>query len=329
MVLLFALVIFATMAYTLLSNARSFDDLNKKLSKLMGEDDDEEAEWSYNPFDEYGVEVGPDGWVSLGYSDCDGTAQSPIDIPATKDGYAGTSAESAVPVTAMLAPATHKFDVTQSHHAPKFSCPSDGLCGVLTHPRTDEAYDLVQIHFHSPSEHTIDGKHFPLEGHMVHQSPTTGAYAVIGIMFDSSAADDDDGAVTEAIDAMWDYVSEEDGETSEVLDLYNIFMSNTSGYYHYNGSFTTPPCTEGVSWFIQAEVLPLRSTQIETFWNHIGGYPGNSRPIQALNGRSIDYKVHDSSPIAYRATPRNTAQHRARAHRTTPTTAYHLPLITH
>jgi carbonic anhydrase len=294
MILLFVVVIFAAMTYTLLSNARSFDSLNKKLSKLMGSDDDEAAEWSYDPYDEYGVVVGPDGWAGLGYSDCDGTAQSPIDIPATKDGYTSTSAVGTVAsVTTMLAPATYRFEFSQSHHAPKFTCKSEGMCGVLTHPRTEEAFDLVQIHFHSPSEHTVDGKHFPLEGHMVHQSPTTGAYAVLGILFDSTAADDDEGTVTEAIDTMWNYMSEEDTDTSEEINLYNTFMTNTSGFYNYNGSFTTPPCTEGVSWFIQAEVLPLRSTQIETFWDHIGGYPGNSRPVQALNGRSINYEVRN------------------------------------
>ena len=325
MVLLFVVVIFAAMTYTLLSNARSFDSLNKKLSKLMGGDDDEAAEWSYDPYDEYGVAVGPDGWAGLGYSDCDGTAQSPIDIPASKDGHTSTSAVGTVAsVTTMLAPATYRFEVSQSHHAPKFTCKSEGMCGVLTHPRTEEAFDLVQIHFHSPSEHTVDGKHFSLEGHMVHQSSTTGAYAVLGILFDNTAADDDEGAVTKAIDTMWDYMSEEDTDTSEEINLYNTFMSNTSGFYNYNGSFTTPPCTEGVSWFIQAEVLPLRSTQIETFWNHIG-YPGNSRPVQALNGRSINYEVRNVK-ADHPATNRSLAtDHAPRGTRHAPCGTRHAP----
>ena len=62
-------------------------------------------------------------------------------------------------------------------------------------------------------------------------------------------------------------------------------------FYHYSGSFTTPPCTEGVLWFVQARPVSVTRQLIEDMIEHLGGHPGTARPTQPINGREIEYNV--------------------------------------
>jgi carbonic anhydrase len=234
--------------------------------------------------------TGPNFWGTLGVGDedCVGTyEQSPIDIPATMSGYAGTSSSSD-PIKAMLSSAPNKFIVTQSHGAPKFSCKAEGTCGTLTH--NGKAFKLLQVHFHSPSEHTVDGKHYPLCAHLVHVG-FGGEVAVLGVLFEATAKEDDASDAISLVNNMWGYMSGSDEEMASNINVYDSFVSSASGYYNYKGSFTTPPCTEGVNWFVQAEAIKLKASQVDFFWDQIGGYPGNSRPTMPLNSRSINYMV--------------------------------------
>ena len=75
-------------------------------------------------------------------------------------------------------------------------------------------------------------------------------------------------------------------------------MFADEGHYDYSGSLTTPPCTEGVQWVVQATPVSVKQSQIDAFWNYLGGYPGNARNIQSLNGRTITFNVDNTQPRA-------------------------------
>ncbi len=132
-------------------------------------------------------------------------------------------------------------------------------------------YKLLQFHFHGRSENTIDGHQFALEAHMVHQNKE-GQYAVVGIMFE-------EGKNNPLLDNILGNV----GENIRV-NPNDLLPNHTHSYYHWEGSFTTPPCTEGVEWFLMKEVVTASKEQIAEFRKY---YENNFRPVQPLNGRTI------------------------------------------
>jgi len=127
------------------------------------------------------------------------------------------------------------------------------------------------------SEHTIDGKHSPIEVHFVHKYSDTD-FAVIGVMYI-------EGKENELLKKYLDKFPMVKGEfkSEEMIDLIKILPNNKS-YYYYNGSLTTPPCTEVVNWYILKNPIEASKEQIEKFSKILHD---NYRPIQALNGREI------------------------------------------
>ena len=116
---------------------------------------------------------------------------------------------------------------------------------------------LNQVHWHAPSENTVDGTSFPLEAHFVHQldDPTNGGLhrlAVIGLLYEFGDDPDAEESCNEFLDNFWGDFSNEKGSkvsyTGSVLDFNaKLAAQLAEGYYHWFGSLTTPPCTEGVS----------------------------------------------------------------------------------
>ncbi|MDR2833052.1 MAG: carbonic anhydrase family protein [Streptococcaceae bacterium] len=115
-------------------------------------------------------------------------------------------------------------------------------------------YDLVQYHFHAPSEHAIDGKKFDLEGHFVHTGKN-GQLAVIGVFFTI-------GKENQAFEEV--LLKMEGKSTFEVKHIMDFFPENKQ-YYHYLGSLTTPPLTESVEWFIFKETKEISLHQLKRF----------------------------------------------------------------
>jgi len=139
-------------------------------------------------------------------------------------------------------------------------------------------FDLKQFHFHSPSENNINGKSFPLEAHFVHASKD-GKLAVIAVMFE-------EGEENPALKELWANMPRKVGE-DHVIDAKHLdaLLPKDRDYYRFNGSLTTPPCTEGVRWLVMKKPVTLSKAQIETFKEVM--HHQNNRPLQPTNARMI------------------------------------------
>ena len=131
---------------------------------------------------------------------------------------------------------------------------------------------------HTHSESTINGKQSDLVAHLVHQS-YNGDLAVVAVFFDV-------GEENSAIAEYWDLMPRHTGETTnlENIDISKILPKDTSKYYTFMGSLTTPPCSENVKWFILKDRQTISKTQIEALRTI---YPSNFRPVQDKNSRTI------------------------------------------
>ena len=141
-------------------------------------------------------------------------------------------------------------------------------------------YELLQFHFHAPSEHSIDGEAAPMEIHFVHRDPNAGALAVVGVMLTEGEAD------SEAYAAVFDAMPADVGEPqamSAPLDL-DALLPQTRAYYTYQGSLTTPPCSEIVRWLLLDTPVALAAAQIAAYTDI---YAGNARPVQPLGKRDL------------------------------------------
>lgn len=139
-------------------------------------------------------------------------------------------------------------------------------------------YDLLQFHFHHPSEHTVDGLAAPMEVHFVHRDPNTGNLAVVAVMLV-------EGEANAAYAPVFDNLTT---ATSEAAPISNIDLSSllpeSRQFTTYNGSLTTPPCSEIVRWLVLDEPLALSAEQIAAFG---ALFEMNARPVQPLNGRDV------------------------------------------
>ena len=141
-----------------------------------------------------------------------------------------------------------------------------------------QKYTLKQFHYHSPSEHSINGQTFPAELHLVHQFQDK--YAVVSIFLTSGISENI------AYKPLIDHLPlQESPENSLELTINPARLLPTNQTtYRYSGSLTTPPCTEAVTWLIMTTPVKLSSLQIETLQQ---AFNGNNRPLQVLGDRSI------------------------------------------
>ena len=139
-------------------------------------------------------------------------------------------------------------------------------------------YDLLQFHFHRPSEERINGRQFDMVAHLVHKDPE-GRLAVVAVLLER-------GSAHALVQTVWNNLPREKGEAlaaRTALDM-NQLLPPDRRYYTYMGSLTTPPCSEGVLWMVMQQAVPIAPQQIDIF-AHL--YPMNARPIQQASGRLI------------------------------------------
>jgi carbonic anhydrase len=155
-----------------------------------------------------------------------------------------------------------------------------------------EKYRLAQFHFHHQSEHLIDGKYAEMEVHLVHQQLADDKkYAVIGVMIKDGRDQKNND-----IKAWWKNLpknvthhGQKTGGTTYDFDPAKLLPPRgSSGYFQYEGSLTTPPCTQNVFWTVMETPIFFSSEQIAAFRKM---FPNNRRPPQPLEGRSVIRQV--------------------------------------
>jgi carbonic anhydrase len=229
------------------------------------------AHWGYEGTD------GPEYWPTLNpaYAACgQGKSQSPINITQTTAGDAKAWKLDYKTTSLKIAHHEHVTDIVDNGHTIQVSVDEGS---TLTTERG--VYTLKQFHFHAQSEHTIDGSHFPLEVHFVHQS-AEGKFAVVSALFQ-------EGEANENLAKIIAHFPKAKGESSHLPDvkLDLIFhLPATAAAYTYMGSLTTPPCSENVEWLVFRDPVSASKEQLEAFSSRLS--PSN-RPTQPLNGRVI------------------------------------------
>lgn len=219
----------------------------------------------------YEGDGGPPHWGELAaeYTICgSGIEQSPVDLTVTRnragDGLITAYARSPLRVV-------NNGHTIQFNHEPGSSLTVGG-----------KQYELLQFHFHAPSEHTVEAAHHSLEFHLVHGS-RDGQLAVIGVMVE-------EGTENEMFGRLIDHLPYERTSTvttDDVLIDPAAMLPSTERFFHYTGSLTTPPCSESVEWFVLREPIELSRAQIAAFER---AYFGNNRPVQPLNARTLYFK---------------------------------------
>jgi carbonic anhydrase len=142
-------------------------------------------------------------------------------------------------------------------------------------------YDLIEYDFHHPSETTIKGKLTDMEVHLLHKS-ADGKLAVLAIRLT-----EDIGNPNAMLAALWQHLPATAGATEKIADMVNPggLLPADRGYWTYLGSLTTPPCTEGVRWFVFEQEMSISREQLRAF---AALFKINSRPLQDPHGRRIE-----------------------------------------
>lgn len=219
------------------------------------------AHWTYSG------DRGPENWAKLSpeFGACNGKNQSPINLTGL--------------IEAELKPIKISYQAggneilnnghtVQVNYTAGSSMVVDGI-----------QFDLKQFHFHAPSENHIKGKSYPMEAHLVH-ADKDGNLAVVALMFK-------EGAENKALAKIWPSIPKNEGEKNALASNFSVaqILPSNKDYYRFNGSLTTPPCTEGVRWLVMKTPVAASKKQVEAF-SHVMHHP-NNRPVQAVNARPV------------------------------------------
>lgn len=227
--------------------------------------------WGYEGAD------GPDRWGSLDstFAACGaGTSQSPVNIVVSGSSTLPALQAGHQPLALHVTHHEHIADGINTGHTIQVN-----YAGADTLDVGGDRYALVQYHFHSPSEHTVEGKRFPMEMHLVHRA-ADGRLAVIGVPMV-------EGRTNPALAPVWANLPRKKGnevKVSHVVVDVDELLPGTLTTYRYDGSLTTPPCSEGVRWLVMTTPVEVGPEQVAAFRAVVRD---NNRPVQPLNGRVI------------------------------------------
>jgi carbonic anhydrase len=257
------------------------------------------VDWNHDPKNA----IGPNFWGSLSFpfATC-GSAFDPV--TGVDDGFVEVGKKQ-TPVDIVVANTTptalpaltfqyvpFPFVVENTGHVVEVPYPPDPLVAPPSFLRVgQDTYQLLQFHLHAPSEHTVTvgtvTSQFAAELHLVHRNNLLDL-AVVGVMIDVGAP------VNTVIDQILLNAPERVGEEGFPLGVINAtsVLPQFVSYYNYSGSLTTPPCSEGVRWFVLKEPVFVTQGAIDCFRKIIGQFPNyttdnNNRPVRPLNGRAI------------------------------------------
>lgn len=222
-------------------------------STTEAESEHTSPDWSYEG------DTGPEHWADLSsrFASCDGSQQSPIDLTDASAPNNGPTLETSY--------TTGEGTVEDTGH----SIQVNTTAGTITYDGT--TYDLLQFHAHTPSEHTVDGQHYAGELHLVHRA-SDDQLAVLGVFVEESSD------AHPAFDG-WTH-STDTTLSANPAEL----LPDERSYYTYEGSLTTPPCSEIVRWIVFDTPIQASTEQLDTLRAH---HDDNARPTQPLGDRSL------------------------------------------
>lgn len=225
------------------------------------------AHWSYEG------ETSPEHWAELDelFTTCStGTSQSPINIIHEKV----KEEESLSPIQVEYSPSP--VAIINNGHTIQVNLKNQTNRVTIE----GKTYTLQQFHFHLPSEHEVDGKHADMELHFVHKDEE-GKLAVLGVLIT-------EGTENAELSKLWSVLPAEESEEETAVegdfDMNKLLPADLDSF-RYQGSLTTPPCTEGVQWIVLENSVPWSAEQIGTFEDI---FPHDNRPVQALGTREIE-----------------------------------------
>ncbi len=222
----------------------------------------ESSHWGYSGHE------GPEYWGSLDakYSTCDkGINQSPVNLTDFIESDLSPL---------QLSYKTGGHEVINNGHTIQVNYQPGSKLNINGH-----SYELKQFHFHSPSENHINGKSYPMEVHLVH-ADNEGNLAVVGVMFE-------EGSDNKTLKEIWGIMPKEAESKNALPSMAFVegILPASRDYYRFNGSLTTPPCSEGVLWLVMKESITVSKEQIKQFTQ--ATHPSTNRPVQARNARAI------------------------------------------
>lgn len=218
------------------------------------------AEWGYGEGD------GPATWGKISATCEKGQNQSPIDIQTNQL------------TQAKKAPLSFDYNGRVDQIINNGHTVQVNVAGSNSLQLDGQDFELKQFHFHTPSENTINGKSAPLEAHFVHANQK-GQLAVVAVMYKDGERESDELArILKTLPAAGEKINTESDIGLEQL------LPRVKDYYRYNGSLTTPPCSEGVRWIVLQEPQFIPKKQLNRLSSTMGD---NARPTQELNARLI------------------------------------------
>jgi carbonic anhydrase len=220
----------------------------------------EHVEWGYTG------PSGPDHWseLSSAYNVCNtGQQESPIDLKGVIPADLGSLGIKWSPMP---------IHATNNGHTVQYDAPAGNSFSMM-----GGTYTLAQFHIHHPSEHLLNGERFPLEIHFVHKMPD-GRIGVIGVLVA-------EGAANPTLQKLLDAIPASAGKTTDGPSFDpRALLPKNHGFDRYEGSLTTPPCSESVDWVVLRTPISASPAQVQQFAKL---FPFNARPIQALDRRFL------------------------------------------
>lgn len=217
----------------------------------------------------YSGAVGPANWATLSpeFATCaSGKNQSPIDI---QKGY-----------QAILDRVEFRYragarDIVNNGHTIQVNFEPGSSLVIGKH-----VYELKQMHFHTPSENRIEGQSFPMEAHLVH-TDTQGNIAVVAVLFRTAYWPND------VVGTLWEQMPMKRGQKYRLQEQLSAedLLPSSKHHYQFNGSLTTPPCSEGVTWILLKQPEDVTESQVEKLLQAVKH--ANNRPVQPLNARIV------------------------------------------